>query len=400
MVSESVTLAQIVRLVTLAKALDPQTYEVHFASSRFPTYAFEGTKFIRWPIDTLDGSIVEARVSRGERPYDVSTLERYVERDRELIDNVRPDLIIGDLRWSLSVSAPRASVPYAALANAYWSPHALLGRIPLPEHPIVRALGPRIAGACFPIVATHILAHCARPMNELRRRHGLPAIGGLRELVTHGDYTLFADAPELVPTLPLPPHQRFLGPVDWSPSGTLPAGWGDDPTRRPVYVTLGSSGDVRSLPHVLDGLAELGVDVLVASAGRVPLDLLPSGVRGVDFVPGDAAAAKAHLVVSNGGSSTGYQALAGGTPVLGIPYNLDQYLATAAITKTGAGLGLRSGSLTSRRVRDAAGRLLEDSSICERADALGRTLSGYDAPRAFVDFVEGALDAPERHRSA
>ena len=34
-VAENVTLAQCVRLVTLARALDPQAYEVHFASSEF-----------------------------------------------------------------------------------------------------------------------------------------------------------------------------------------------------------------------------------------------------------------------------------------------------------------------------------------------------------------------------
>ncbi len=54
LVAESLTLAQVVRLVALARALDVTRYEVHFASSEFDPIAFHGTDFRRWPLHSID----------------------------------------------------------------------------------------------------------------------------------------------------------------------------------------------------------------------------------------------------------------------------------------------------------------------------------------------------------
>ena len=48
-VAEAVTLAQVVRLATLARGLDPARYEVHFASARFDELVFAGTAFSAGP---------------------------------------------------------------------------------------------------------------------------------------------------------------------------------------------------------------------------------------------------------------------------------------------------------------------------------------------------------------
>ena len=54
-----------------------------------------------------------------------------------MIREVEPDVVVGDFRLSLSVSARVAGVPYLAITNAYWSPYARQ-RFPLPELPVVR----------------------------------------------------------------------------------------------------------------------------------------------------------------------------------------------------------------------------------------------------------------------
>jgi hypothetical protein len=46
-VSEAVTLAQVVRLATLARVLDPARFEVHFAAAHFDELVFGGTTFTR-----------------------------------------------------------------------------------------------------------------------------------------------------------------------------------------------------------------------------------------------------------------------------------------------------------------------------------------------------------------
>jgi UDP:flavonoid glycosyltransferase YjiC (YdhE family) len=390
LVSEAVTLAQVVRLVVLGQSLDPERYEVHFASGDFPPQVFGGTRFVQHPLFSLPAARVHAAVAQGRRVYDTRTLERYVAADLEVLDRVRPALVVGDLRWSLTVSAPLAGVPHAALANAYWSPHARIGPMPLPEHPLVRWLGPERAQHGFALAFPHVSRHLARPLDALRRRHGLAPLGTLEQILTHGDHTLFADTPALVPTEGLSPWQRYLGVVAWSPPGALPETWGAA-NRPAVYVTLGSSGDVRTLPAIVSALVQMGADVLVATAGRVDRGALPPGAHVAPFVPGDLASRRAALVVTNGGSSTGYQALSEGVPVLGIPSNLDQYLATQAITRTGAGLCVRAGRLDAAAVERAARRCLEDARIRRAAERLRDRLRGYDAATEFRAFMREVL---------
>jgi UDP:flavonoid glycosyltransferase YjiC (YdhE family) len=388
-VAEAVTLAQVVRLVALARALDPARYQVHFASANFDELVFGGTDFIRHPIWSLSPAQIDARVGRGQRLYGRRTLAAYVREERALLQALRPSLVVGDLRLSLAVSAPLERVPYAALINAYWSPFAERDGFPLPEHPIVKLLGVAIAERYFGRALPFVFRHFARPVNWLRRHHGLADLGTLPEVLTFADHTLFPDIPAIVPTRGLPPHQRYLGYVPWSPPVPLPDWWSRlDPGRPTIYVTLGSSGRVRCLPAVLAAAGSLGCQVLLATAGRVPPGALPPQVFAAEYLPGHLAARRASLVISNGGSTTGYQALAEGRPVLGIPFNLDQYLASQAIVRRGAGLIVRAGLADARTVEAALARLLMERAFTAQAAILATDLGRSSATTAFAELVD------------
>jgi UDP:flavonoid glycosyltransferase YjiC (YdhE family) len=375
-VSEAVTLAQVVRLVVLARSLPPDRYEVHFAAARFDDLIFRPGEFRRWPIASLPPAQVEARVRGGRRLYGGRTLRHYLREDLRVIDAVRPDLVVGDLRLSLAVAAPLRHVPHAALINAYWSPFHERDRFPLPEHPLVRLLGERIAAKYFPRALPAVFAHFAAPVNRLRRTHGLPEIGSLPEVLCHGDLTLHPDPPALVPTRRAPPHHRHIGAVLWSPAIPRPPWWSRlDPRRPTVYVTLGSSGRPELLPAIIAALADLGLQALVATAGRAAPPPPPPGIHLAAFLPGDEAAARADLVVCNGGSTTAYQALAAGRPVLGIAANLDQYLSMEAITRAGAGRLLRAGHATRATIRAALTEALATPTLTTAARHLAPTFT-------------------------
>jgi UDP:flavonoid glycosyltransferase YjiC (YdhE family) len=393
-VSEAITLAQMVRLVTLARALPSELYELHFASSQFPELVFDGLEARRWPLWGLSPHAAMARVASGKRLYSRRVLRRYIAADRQVLEAVAPDLVVGDLRWSLAVSAPSCGVPLAALINAYWSPFADRDGFPMPEHPIVRILGETLAAKYFPRALPWVFAHFAAPLNAERRRAGLPRIGSLLEVLTWGDHVLYADPPELVPTTGLPGNHHFLGPIVWSAPGPLPDAWGTRADRDAIYVTLGSSGATRCLPALLAALATLPVEVLLASAGRKLPSPLPANVRTIPFVDGNAACARARLVIHNGGSSTGYQALAAGKPVLGIPSNLDQYLAAERIDRSGAGLSLRAGTLSAEQVRLSLQRLLTEPSFAEAANHLASVFRKHDPAANFRHFVAATLRPP------
>lgn len=394
-VAEAVTLAQVVRLVELARALDRDAYEVHFASARFDPLVFRSDDaFVRHEIRSLDPADVDRAVAAGKRLYDRATLERYLIDDQRVIDAVRPALVVGDLRLSLGIAAPKAGVPYAALINAYWSPHAVRDGFPLPDHPIVRLLGVEMAAKYFPKALPKVFAHFAAPVNGLRRKHDLPPVGSLPEVLTLGDLTLFPDVPELVPTRDGPGHHHFLGPVLWSPDVALPPWWDQlDPGRPTVYVTLGSSGKADRLPLVLQAIGALGLQGIVSTAGRARPSSLPPHTFVADYVPGHLAARRSFAVVSNGGSTTGYQALNEGRPVLGVAFNLDQYLAMQAIERAGAGLLLRAGNLTAAAVEAGLKAARERPEMTAAAHDLAHAFGRHDARARFRDLVAATTSA-------
>jgi len=386
--AEAVTLAHVVRPLVLAQSLDSDFYEVHFACARRFEFAFGRANFQRWGIDSLSTERFLRALASGSRLYSYKMLEQYVEEDLHVISEVQPDLIIGDFRLSLAISATLAGVTYAALANAYWSPYAIAQSFPLPDIPLTRVLGYSLSGACFRLFQPLIFAYHAQPLNRLRNKYGLPELGSLLDVYTHGDYTLYADPPDFIPTENLPPHHRFLGHVDWSPDMPLPAWWKTLPAETPlIYVNLGSSGPADLLSKIALALSKLPVTVVMATAGRWQPGSLPANVRFCDYLPGDKAARCAAVTICNGGSPSVYQSLLQGVPVLGIPANMDQLLSMQAVERTKTGILLRSALLTEGKMNDALTRLMRDRSYKQKALQIREQLQRVNALERFQSFL-------------
>lgn len=388
LVAEAVTLAHYGRVITLAKALEASSYEIVVASD--PRYADLEKPFdcAFHSIQSIPSTEFARALSMGDPLYDSATLSRYVEDDLALLDTVKPDLVIGDFRLSLAVSAPLCHVPYAALVNAYWSPYADIS-YPVPDLPFTRYTGLRLGQKLFDLARPLAFALHARPLNQVRRQYGLPPLGhDIRNAYTWGDYTLYADIPEVIPTRPLPKKHRYIGPVLWSTQMPLPDWWNSLPDDKPiVLLSLGSSGRADLLPLVLRVLSRLPVTVIAASAGKVELDNLPSNVFAVDFLPMDVATRRSRLVISNGGSLTTYQAIAVGVPVIGICSNMDQLLNMGAVESLGAGITLRAGRTNTAEISSAATAVLQNPRYIQAASRISQALLQYDVKQRFRDIV-------------
>lgn len=393
-VAENITLAQVVRLAVLARSLDRRHYEVHFASSHFDPLVFDRLAVERHPLQTLDKAQVERCLAHGKRIYEKKTLLNYVRADLDLIARVRPHLIIGDFRLSLCISAPVSRVPHAALINAYFSPYRCDLRVPVPDHPIVKLLGEELTERYFPKAIPKVFAHFAEPVNAVRRQYGLPAIGSLEQVLSFGDYTLYPDVPELVPIQSAPTNHLYIGPVLWSPEVAFDDRLLESPDRNRalVYATLGSSGNVAVLPAVLEALSRLPVHAILATAGRVEPQKLPPNVTARPFVPGERLARAAAVVISNGGSTTGYQALAAGTPVVGIASNLDQYLAMQAIERAGAGVLVKARQASAPIVAEAVNQVLNNPCYERSAREIANNFAKYPAAELFPTFVRRVVE--------
>ena len=126
-------------------------------------------------------------------------------------------MVVGDLRWTLAISASVLNVPLVNLCNAFWSPYVRKFSAPLPDHPINKILGHWVAALFFPIALPFAMGWMLRPFNALRRHYGLHKIPSLRGLVTWGDAVVYADPPGLVDLRPLPRDHNLLGHVPLGP---------------------------------------------------------------------------------------------------------------------------------------------------------------------------------------
>jgi UDP:flavonoid glycosyltransferase YjiC (YdhE family) len=229
-ISENVALGQVVRLLELAKSLNPQHFEVHFACSTFSPLVFEGTAFRRHTIYTLELEKINKALNSGSRLYEEDTLTRYVEEEIALFRDVQPDLVVSDLRLSTSISAPYCGIPLATLTNAYWSPYRNLEKFPVPDHSTVNLFGEQKASYFFNMFRAQIFSHFTEPINRLRKKYGLKPVGSLLDVTTYGDYVLLCDVPGLAPLQGAPSHYVYLGPCCGHPTWHCPRGGGRFPT--------------------------------------------------------------------------------------------------------------------------------------------------------------------------
>ena len=397
-ISEAVTLAHVARPAALFACVDPLRFEAFFACDPRSRHFLKISPEHFVPVHSIDGKLFADRLRRGAPVYGESTLREYVLADLALIERTKPDLIVGDFRLSLSVSARLARVPYACITNAYWSPHVRDRSLPLPVLPWTPYVPLALAQRVFDLVQALALARHCRPLNAVRVEYGLPAVRqDLRSIYTDADYALYADSPELFPVPDAPANHLHLGPVLWSPPVALPPWWDTLPDDRPLlYVTMGSSGSAKLLGVVIDSLAEMDAYVIASTAGAPSPQNRWQNVWLADYLPGEQAAARARLVVCNGGSPTSQQALAAGAPVIGVCGNMDQMLNMRGLVAAGAGIRLRADRLTPRRLVTAVESLL----TAENAKDAVRTARHSEAdfrtrfPRFLEQVVLGRAPGP------
>lgn len=377
-IAEAATLAHVGRSLKLACGMHQRGFDVELALG-----AAKGHWEVPFAIHRLRGIGSErfgAALAAGSPVLDVPTLMAMVDDDLRLLARVKPDVVIGDFRLSLSISARVSHVRYATLTNAYWSPNCRLP-LPMPVLPLSRWTPLPMAQALFDFGKRFALPLHCRPLNQVRGEYGLPSLGhNIRVAYTDADDVLFADVPGMFPMERQSPREHFLGPILWSPDVALPAWWHQVPTDQPIiYVSVGSSGDPTVLRRLVESLAELPVQLLVSSAGSAALETLQkSNVHVAKYLPGDQAAAKSSLVVCNGGSMGCQQALAHGVPVLGVCGNMDQFLNMAALVAAGCGRSIRADRVRASALQHLVGNMLRDTGLKAAAVIQARALNQHD----------------------
>ncbi len=387
LIAEAATLAHVGRPTVLARHLSRMGHDVILARPQAFDWLTQDEPFSSVGLDCQSPAEFARRLEAGKPLYDLETLQAYVDADLALLQQHKPDMVIGDFRLSLSVSARLHGLPYATVCDAYWSPEAPLNPA-LPVLPITRFAPISLAERIFSMVAPLAFRLHARPMEALRRRHGLPGLDhDLRRCYTDADYRLFANPQPLFPEIKEHSGARFIGPIAWSHNSPLPD---DFPEGGHIYVSMGSSGSTQALSAIIDALEKDPRPAIITTAGRSIPPLPPgSRIKVYDFLPGSAATQNASLIICNGGSPTTNQALGAGVPILGIPTNMDQFLNMRAIERYRAGLTIRADRLNANRAHAALALLGPQSELHQKARAVAKHLASLPT---LTDTLESIAD--------
>jgi UDP:flavonoid glycosyltransferase YjiC (YdhE family) len=390
--AEGATMAHVVRPLVLANSLDPSQFDIHFYSPpRFFPY-LRDRPFTVGELKTMPGEQFLANLDKGVPPFPPDVIRDYVKQDCELIRRVGPDLVVGDMRPSLPISARLEGASCAVVMNAYWSPYAKRRSI-IPSIPLTRIVPPYLLGSLYRLTEPLVFAIHVGQMNRVRKEFGVPPLPpDLRVMYTEADHVLYPDVPEFLPTSHLPKNHHYVGICQWNPPMSKPDWWKrmeDDPKPK-VLIALGSSGAVRVLPALFRALSKISAAVVLATSGR-PIHADVTGMYVADLLPLTETAARCNMVVSHGGSTGVYPAIAAGTPVLGIPSNADQQLSVAVMAESGAGLGVRVEEASETRLLDALERLLSEPQYRLAARRWATVFDRYDSAALFRKFVGEAL---------
>ncbi len=382
-----IALAHVTRPLEVGKALRTRGHEVVFACAPPYDHFITESGFECLPIVTEAPARALARVREGKRfPDDAEMLRRYVREERDLMRRLRPDVVLGDFRFTLSISTELEGVPYVTLLNACFTRYYSAQHDPPQTLKLTRLVGRRIASWLLPPLRRRALRTMAGPLNAFRRQIGLSPIRDLLDALESPTLNLITDLPAFAPTSGLPDHFRYAGPIMWDPPVPVPEWLDELRPREAIYVSLGSTGEAndafRIVREALSG-SEWAVMVTTGSA-RERTDW-PANFYHVPYAPGLAMADRADLVVCHGGNGTIYQALAKATPVVCLPTFFEQELHSDRAVALGVGRKIPPHRLAPDVIRRACREMLEDGSATQRAREVAELMGDHDGPERAAD---------------
>ncbi|MDW6001929.1 glycosyltransferase [Vibrio mangrovi] len=378
-IGEAVTLAHVARPWALACFMAEKGYDVHFATENRFEFLFDTKSGVtRHHLSCRSHKDFLEAVENCRPLFETDILIDYVEQEIDLLETLRPDVVIGDFRHSLSISCRILSIPYVGLNNAYWSPYVVNSVLPVPEHKTIPFSKATFLKRFMPVITPLVFKLMVSNLNKMRKHFGFSLYKTFREALTDSDLTLYYEPPGFIDMTALPDHHRFIGSVSWTPKLPLPDFFEQLDKDKPlVYVSLGSSGVHEIEERIVNDLVNCGMNVVVNSPSAYP------GAYHSPLIPGDLAAAQADLVICNGGSPMAYLALSQGTPVLGIPANNDQLLVMKYVEEKQLGQIVRWREVKEGQLTSVVTGMLNDQHMHNTVQNVANALDPELSPSRF-----------------
>jgi UDP:flavonoid glycosyltransferase YjiC (YdhE family) len=265
--------------------------------------------------------------------------------------------------------------------------------------------GPRWTGAFLGFMK-RISRSWARPIDDLRREVGLPAMTAHPffegQFPPQGVIALYSSVFGS-PQADHPPRTHIVGFAFYDAEAGGAASLSTELEAflargdAPIVFTLGTSAIhdaddfIRESLEAVKTLNSRAVFVLDRERKERWQSHASDRVSISSYAPYSTLFPRAAAIVHHGGVGTTAQALRSGRPQLITPYLVDQPDNAARVQRLGAGLTVPLRKYRATRVANELRRLLDDRSIATRAEAVARTIATEDGAAATVQIISAVL---------
>lgn len=382
-------LSHVSRSLVIAERLRQSGHEIEFAlSGRFvPEVRREG--FNIWPVYTKDPETGLSGARKKGSSYTFEIVDRYVDSEVHCISKCCPDLVIGDLRPTLSISCEYLEKPFIAILNGYWTSY-YMAKHSIPDSFMVSSfLSRSFSPIIFPLFKFAILRLGVIPFNKKRCQMGLGKRKDLFDVMSSNFLNLIVDLPLFTPQNKLPEHYKFIGPVIWEPVMKNPTWLSKVKKDRPViYFTIGTTGFKKILELAIRLYSKKDYQVIITTGdSKMRLKNDSEHIYIEEFAPGLKIMEISDVVVCHGGNGTIYQAFSTETPIIGIPTMHDQWFNMERVQELGAGLLISHQQLKIDDIENAVDQILMNPKFKRNVSRFKREILKFNAPDAAVGHI-------------
>lgn len=372
---EGASLAHTARPLKLARLIDKSKHELIFAAGNYHNLIRnEGHKYII-PIYSQTPEQFAKKLYQTKPGYDYKLIKKYIEEELEIIEKIKPDLIIGDFRLTLGISAKVKKVPFHLITNTYWATFKNEDMV-LSENILKKIWGQTIGSLMLKLPTTKFFIDLQfKPFAKACIEYGLEPPKSLAEAYSYADHILLDDIKELYER-PLNKPHTFLGPILWEPIMEIPK---EIKTHRDlIYLSFGSSGKIAGITK------DMTDKTFIAATAKREYPKA-NNLLTYDYLPAISVLDYCKLSITNGGVAS-YQAISKGIPVITIPNNLDQFLFSRILEKHNLSKLIRLDQI--KQLKEAVNESLNDSKEKEQLNKFKNIINSYNTKKIINEHLK------------
>ncbi len=312
------------------------------------------------------------------------------ERLREIIDELRPDVIVEDNVVAFPALAA-CGRPWVRICSC--NPAEIKDAlVPPPFSGLPTDDRSQWDAYWAAYVEAHAEMHAR--FDAFCREHGAPELPSPRELMWESPWLnlyLYPDELDYERAEPLRTWHNLQTSVRATDAAwEVPEQLADRADQPLIYLSLGSLGsaDVALMEKLVAELADQPYRVIVSKGPQHDQYALADNMVGAEFLPQTSILPQVDLVITHGGNNTVTESLHFGKPMIVLPLFWDQYDNAQRVHETGLGIRLDTYGHTAQELRDAIERLLGDDVLRQRLHAISRRLQAAQGTVRAADLIE------------